>query len=266
VIHRLAAAAFVLALGGASMFACTRVLDIGDEGGDGTCGEGTCRPGVMCTQTCASCFCNEKATWYCSPTCAEDAGTECPATSPTEGAACTTTARCTYKNPCGQLDTALCVSGAWQYYFGKCPPPPGCPKDPPPLMSPCLEVLECPYQNKCGVVFKAMCDGKGWFVERPPPCPDAGCPPTAPESRATCSGDAKCAWPNACGTTDFGYCSMGYWTVNRTCTPAGCPTFAPPTGAPCNTNGVACTWSNGCDGGMRDGTCVSGSWSVGGCR
>lgn len=266
-MRRLLAAVIVLCSMSATMFACTRVLDIGDEGG--SCGDGGCKPGVMCTQTCASCFCSDKAEWYCSPTCAEDGGTECPATPPTEGVACSTTApRCTYTNACGQLDTAICVESAWQYYFGKCPPPPNCPKDPPPLGAPCPgnAGLRCPYQNHCGVVFQAVCDGVGWFVERPPPCPDAGCPTTAPEPRSTCTGEAKCAWPNACGTTDFGVCVGGYWTVNRTCTPAGCPTFAPPNGAPCGTEGVDCTWSDGCGGGTRAGTCASGRWSVGGCR
>lgn len=258
------ALAALLLLG--SMFSCTRVLDIGDEGGS-DCGEGACRPGVMCTATCASCFCNEKAEWYCSPTCAEDAGTECPASAPTEGSACISTApRCTYQNRCGKVDTAICVAGTWQNFVGRCPPPDSCPKDPPLLGSPCGEPVRCPYMNKCGVVFEAACDGTGWFVERPPPCPADGCPPTAPEPRATCTGDAKCAWPNACGTTDFGYCAKGYWTVNRTCTPAGCPTYAPPSGAPCSTEGVACSWTNGCDGGARDGTCQSGAWAVGACK
>lgn len=249
----------------AAMVSCTRVLDIGEE--SGACGEGSCKPGVSCTASCESCFCSDKAEWYCSPTCAEDAGTECPAAQPSEGAACTSTApRCTYSNPCGKVDTAICVAGTWQTFIGRCPPPPGCPMDPPPLGSPCAEALKCPYQNKCGVLFEAACDGKGWFVERPPPCPTDGCPTSAPSSRATCSGDAKCAWPNACGTLDFGYCAKGYWTVNRTCTPAGCPTFAPPNGAPCDSEGVDCTWSDGCEAGARAGTCQSGAWSVGACK
>ncbi|MBI2389453.1 MAG: hypothetical protein HYV09_07635 [Deltaproteobacteria bacterium] len=264
-IRRLSAAA-LLAI---AMFACTRVLDIGDErAADGPCGEGSCRPGVMCKADCASCFCSDKAEWYCSTTCAEDAGSDCPATAPVERSSCTTTApRCTYQNPCGELDTAICIDGTWAYYYGRCPPPPGCPPDPPPLGSPCPpgSTLRCPYQNKCGVVFHAVCDGSGWFVERPPPCPDAGCPTTPPEPRATCTGDAKCAWPNACGTFDFGYCAGGYWTISGTCRPAGCPMALPPYGAPCSHEGVECTWAQGCEGGVRMGRCIDGTWRVGPC-
>lgn len=250
-----------------SMIACTRVLDIGDEGGNGPCGEGTCRPGVMCTKTCSSCFCNDKAEWYCSATCAEDAGTACPTTMPTEGASCSSAApRCTYKNVCDKVDTALCVASTWQVFVGRCPPPPECPRDPPVLGSACDRALKCPYPNKCGVVFEAVCDGRSWFVEHPMPCPNEGCPLTAPTAGTPCFGDAKCTWTNACGTSDFGSCTKGFWTVNQTCAPAGCPSVMPNDGDACTSNGLACKWSDGCDGGSRDGTCQSNKWTVGGCH
>lgn len=266
-IRRPAAAAFVAI----SLFACTRVLDIGDQGGaDGPCGEGTsCRAGVMCTRTCESCFCNDKSIWYCSSTCAAETGGECPATPPSDGSTCTTTGvSCTYKNPCGELDAALCVDSKWQYYYARCPLPAGCPPTPPMPATPCDKPgLACPYPNKCGVVFAAECDGTAWRVPRPPPCPDAGCPEAPPEPRATCTGEMKCEWPNDCGTRDFGYCAAGYWTVNRTCTPTTCPPMPPPDGAPCSQEGLVCPFTAGCTpGNYRNGTCESGSWRIGVCN
>jgi len=265
-VIRRVASAFIVTL---SLFACTRVLDIGEDVTDGPCGEGdACRPGVMCTRTCESCFCNDKSIWYCSPTCAaEDAGSECPAAAPTEGSACTTAgASCTYKNPCGALDAALCVGSKWQYYYANCPPPVGCPPMPPMPGSPCSGATKCQYKNRCGVNFYAECDGTGWQVPRPPPCPDPGCPTSPPEPRSTCTGEMKCEWPNPCGTRDFGYCAGGYWTVNLTCTPTSCPLNAPPNGAACAQEGLTCTFKSGCEPGMyRSGACEAGAWRIGSC-
>ena len=256
---------------------CNTVLDLGANsapiadapGPVGACNvdDGLCVPGGSCApDDCTRCVCDDAHAWLCAPTC-PDAGGDCPTNQPRDHEACSTTVPfCSYDNGCGGADVALCVSGGWQLFHGRCPSPtPRCPDEPPPARSPCSgTVVKCAWRSPCGGWFTGVCDGHTWNVS-PPTCTPGTCPTFEPPPGGACSsGGLKCEWSNACGTSDYGFCEHDTWRVATTCAPTQCPPSMPMPGVACSTEGAQCSWTTAtCEAGThRRGACIGGKWSL----
>jgi hypothetical protein len=145
----------------------------------------------------------------------------CPATAPTDGAACAgeTAGPCEYgDDPLTGCNTiASCSGGVWY--------------------------VSTPFQPTCPTVTSVVCPAS--FAEAQDP--------TSPPACTSFAGKVICVYPE-------GPCRCGDGVVDCTVPAAGCPTIRPRAGTPCSTGPGGCAfWGAGsCDG--QSMTCACGVW------
>jgi hypothetical protein len=162
--------------------------------------------------------------------------TECPATAPQYGSACSLRAvkSCTYPGPlaCGAAPAFSCADGKWQSTASSCNPPAlSCPTEAPIDGSACVYGLgQCRYTGTCGVDSAFTCGSSGKWVEVANPNKAlARCPVAKPTNGAACTSDCarlsgngpSCRYDqNVCGYSSFADCISGKWRVSSlSCNP-----------------------------------------------
>jgi hypothetical protein len=191
------------------------------------------------------------ARWQIAATCSGG----CPATEPTAGSTCASTATCNYVNSCGGTDTARCTGGRWLFSIGPCTTP-SCPLAVPLLGDACGTVGQACYWS-CD---KAYCSSTGWI---PTNNTCGGCPGVEPANGSTCAPSGlSCGWANKCGGSDLGTCNSGRWSITGgTCSVPYCPATRPSVGSTCTSGGLGCEYGNGC-GGIDWYVCNGSSWQM----